>query len=67
MTTRRLASHHYELSDRRIGITWTRRREAIKEARMFGASAVYLVRYPHVGRIATGTARTIVWGAEKTK
>lgn len=63
MTTRRRASHHYELSDRRTGMTWTRRREAIRAARMSGASAVYVVRYPRVGRIATGTARTIVWRA----
>lgn len=65
MTTRRRASHHYELSDRRTGMTWTRRREAIRAARMSGASAVYVVRYPRVGRIATGTARTIVWSNMK--
>ena len=54
---------HYELTDRRIGMTWSSKAEAIKAARAAGASSVQRVQHTRVGRVGTGTARTIVWSA----
>jgi len=61
---KRLAAAHYELIDRRPGYTWTRKREAIREAKKNGAAGVYRVTYPRVGSETTGTARTIIWRGE---
>ena len=62
---KRLASAHYELIDRMIGCTWTRRRDAIREAKETGAAGVYRVHYPRVGTVRTGTAREIIWRPQR--
>ena len=61
---KRLATAYYELTDSRIGCTWTRKHEAIQAAKKHGASGVYRVTYPRVGSEMTGTARAIIWRAE---
>lgn len=62
---KRLASAYYELIDRMIGCTWTRRRDAIREAKETGAAGVYRVHYPRVGTVRIGTAREIIWRPQR--
>lgn len=52
---------HYELSDRRIGMTWPDSDSAIEAAKASGASGVLFVYTTYVGRKGIGTAREVIW------
>ena len=57
-------SKRYELSDKRIGMTWQSLPEAIQAAREAGATSVQEVFHTYVRRQVTGTARVVVWRSE---
>ena len=71
---------HYSLSDKRIAMTWRRKRDAIKAALECGAASVECgaasvecgaasverVRDARVRRECTGTIREVVWTSPST-